>query len=277
MKTILVPTDFSEASKNAIDYAVEMAKAAGAKLILFHAYHIPPTVVDAALIIPSPTELEEDSMKTLRAIRSAVLTKPENKVLTIECVCAYGFAVDEITAHAEKTAADLVIMGMQGAGWLSEKLFGSITTDVMRKCKSPVLSIPEKTHFVIPRRIVFAYDYQPLSASVLDPLAGLATQFNSMLFILNVSADHHTTEMHIKDTFRNIQVEEALEETEHTFHYRTNEDLGDAIGRFVKRQQADMAVMIPKKHSFLANLFKEPATKQAAFHIGVPLLTLPDK
>jgi len=40
MKTILVPTDFSKIARNAIDYAVEIAKLTKAKLILFHVYHV---------------------------------------------------------------------------------------------------------------------------------------------------------------------------------------------------------------------------------------------
>jgi len=40
MKTILVPTDFSSGSENALYYAIEMAKKTHAKIILFHATHL---------------------------------------------------------------------------------------------------------------------------------------------------------------------------------------------------------------------------------------------
>jgi nucleotide-binding universal stress UspA family protein len=274
MKTILVPTDFSEASKNAINYGVEMAKATGTKIILFHAYHVPPTTIDAALVIPSPAELEEGNMKRLQQLRSDLLSKPENTVLTIECVCEYGFAVDEIIRYAEKSRADLVLMGMQGAGWLSEKVLGSITTAVIRQCPSPVLSVGREQRFRKPEKIVLAYDYEPIQPEVLNPLLAFIDLFQSRLFVLNVSASRNQTNDHIRDTFKNVQLDSILEDTEHTFHYRTNEDLIDAIDHFVQRHQAQMVVVIPRKHSFLQNLFREPATKKAAFHISVPLLAL---
>ncbi|MES1181580.1 MAG: universal stress protein, partial [Flavobacterium sp.] len=41
MKTILVPTDFSDAARNASEYAIEYAKEFGYKLLLCHVYHLP--------------------------------------------------------------------------------------------------------------------------------------------------------------------------------------------------------------------------------------------
>jgi nucleotide-binding universal stress UspA family protein len=41
MKTIVVPTDFSDISNNAIDYAVDLAKATGCSILVFHAYQVP--------------------------------------------------------------------------------------------------------------------------------------------------------------------------------------------------------------------------------------------
>ncbi|MBK7818144.1 MAG: universal stress protein [Sphingobacteriaceae bacterium] len=46
MKTILVPTDFSRVSNNAIDYAAELAVFSKSKLILFNSYHIPVAVTE---------------------------------------------------------------------------------------------------------------------------------------------------------------------------------------------------------------------------------------
>jgi nucleotide-binding universal stress UspA family protein len=276
MKTFLVPTDFSEASKNAIEYAVEMAKATGTKIILFHAYHVPPTAIDATIVIPSPAELEEGNRKRLQDLRSEIYTRQENTVLTIECICEYGFAVDEIIRYAQKSEADLIIMGMQGAGWMAEKIFGSITTAVIRQCPVPVLSVGKEQRFHNPEKIVLAYDYKPVRTGILNPLLALTERFASKLFILNVSPDREQTKEHISDTFKNVQLDSIFEDTAHTFHYRTNEDLIEAIDRFAKMQQAQLVVMIPREHAFWQKLFKEPATKRAAFHLSVPVLSIPE-
>ncbi len=68
MKTILVPIDFSEASINALDYAIEIAKLWQAKLILFHAYHIPVAPIEAPVVI-SWDKIEEDCMAALREMK----------------------------------------------------------------------------------------------------------------------------------------------------------------------------------------------------------------
>ncbi|MCW3076063.1 MAG: hypothetical protein JWO32_672, partial [Bacteroidetes bacterium] len=108
MKTILLPTDFSDVSDNAIQYAVEMAKLTQSKLILLHVYHVPIITSDTPMVIPSMDELGEECMQNLQKTKSELLLN-HSADLQIECVCRCGLEVDEIEEYTQQHKVDLII------------------------------------------------------------------------------------------------------------------------------------------------------------------------
>ena len=59
MKTIVVPTDFSAISNNAIDYAVDLAKVTSCSILLFHAYQVPVSMTDVPIVLLSVEDLQK--------------------------------------------------------------------------------------------------------------------------------------------------------------------------------------------------------------------------
>lgn len=278
MKSILAPTDFSKTSHNAVDYAVEIAKLSNAKLILFHVFHVPVIATEVPVIMPSLNDLEKDCLATLSKIKKTILSHNSN--LIIDCVCKCGFAVDEINLFTKNNHVDLIVLGMQGANYLSEKLMGSITTSIISKSKCPVLAIAQPVKFKSIKKIVLACDYlEAKNKSILEPLKEFAKLFNSHIYILNISNEPETVLIHDDQTlkakaFANLGY--SLENTNHSFHNQQNDDVVDGINDFIIKQKMDMVVMIPRTHSLLTNIFHEPKTKRLAFNTDIPLLALHD-
>lgn len=271
MKTILVPTDFSKVSKNAIDYAVEIAQRMKAKLILFHVY-IPVVAADVAVVLPSLDEMGKDCMVELKKIEKSLSLK--HKGLQIECACKCGFVVNEINQFAKEKEIDLIVMGMQGAGYLSEKLVGSNTTMLMRNSKRPVLAIDKHVKFRSIKKIALACDYEDIpNKSILNPLKELTRFFKSHVYILNVVPELEVVPS-AQQAVSGIKLNRAMEDVNHSFHNTENENVIDGINDFVTEGKMDMVVMIPHKHSVLKTIFNEPNTKRMAFHSHVPLLAL---
>lgn len=272
MKTILVPTDFSKISLNAVDYAVQLAIQLKARIILFHTYYM-PIITSDTMVVPPFDELENGCGDSLKKIENNIYKKFGKKV-EIEFKCKYGFPIDEINLYAQEKKADLIVMGMQGAGYLSEKIMGSITTSLIRKSKCPVLAIDRRVKFEPIKKIVLASDFEEISkATILKPLKDLVHFFNSQVFVLNVVPELETVPM-IKKAAEGIKMEHALNDVKHSFYFLQNDDVVDGINDFIAEKKADMVVMIPRKHSFLKNIFNEPETKKIAFHTKVPLLAL---
>ncbi len=270
MKTILVPTDFSKAARNAAEYAVNIAKDINAKVILFHIYHVPISVSEVPVMIITPAELHLDAETLLK--KEAVYLRKKTGV-EVKCIAKMGLAVDEILEEAKN--ATLIIMGMKGANRLSEVLMGSITTATLRKAKTPVLVIPEKATYKKPEKIVFACDYDPKTdVHTLDALKGLMKTFGSKIFVVNVKKKKES--IPVEEAVARIKVESKLNDVEHVYYFPEKEDLVEAINEFVEDKQADMVAIIPHRYNLMERLFHKSISKEMAFHTHVPLLALPD-
>jgi nucleotide-binding universal stress UspA family protein len=268
-----MPTDFSEIAENATRYAVELAKLTGSTLILFHAYHLPVVTTEVPVVIPTLEEIEKDSMGALNEMARKL--KEQHPQLNTKCVVQYGLAVDEISGYEKAHNISMIVMGMHGAGYLSEKLIGSITTSLVRKVKCPVLAINREVSFREIKKIVLACDYKELeNNAVLTPLKEFVSIFKSHIYVVNVVREPAEIIPTTEQAVVGVKLEHALEEVDHTFHFAENEDVVEGINQFVDQENADMVVMIPRMHSVLRNIFHEPHIKQMAFHTHVPLLIL---
>lgn len=148
LKTILMPTDFSENAAAAEPYALELAQQYGAKIVLVNVidesiYY--GNIEQSALLSDTQQWLESirtDAEKRLRAKAGELSVKGGIKV---ETVAGRGNAAQEIEKIATERHADLVVLSTHGFTGFSHLVFGSIAEKVVRSSKVPVLSIkPQK-------------------------------------------------------------------------------------------------------------------------------------
>ena len=274
MKTILAPTDFSESSDNAVNYAAEMAKLTNSKLILLHVYHIPVSSSEVPVVMPVWIDVEQDCMMALENEKLQI-QKIYGPGMEIACVVRMGFDVDEIIKQCVgEMKVDLVVMGMRGAGYLSEKLMGSTATSLAKESNCPVLIINNPVKFKAIKKIVLACDDEKIpSDKILDSLKELADFFKSEIYIVNVI--HKTQKIpSVKMATADIEMGHSLEGIKHSFHFIENEDTINGINDFIAAEKIDMIVIIPRRHKFLDGIFHEGNTKRMAFHTSIPLLTL---
>lgn len=272
MKTILVPTDFTEISKNALEYVIEMVKVMPSKIILFHAYHVPVVATDA-IIVPSMDEVKQLGIAALEDMKKEIQIKC-GKDLQIETLCVQGFAVDEINQYTSTNKVDLIVMGMSGGGYLTEKVIGSITTSLLRESNCPVMAIDKKVKFKTPKKIVLACDYKLIKDTAIVILKEISKLCDAHVYILNVTNEAEPIPADIESSVCGLNLNNTLEEINHSFEFTTNENVVDGINEFINSEQMDMVVMIPRKHSVLNRIFNEPNTKRMAFHTTVPVLAL---
>jgi len=273
MKTILAPTDFSRTARNAINYAAEIARRTRSRLILLHAYHQPVIIAEAPIVMPMPADLEKDCMKRLKKIRYDLLTK-HGRQLDVELICVNGLAVDIIEEYSKKNKTNLIVVGTHGAGYLEEKLLGSVTSALIKSSITPVLSVAAKVKFKSIKNIVLASDYERLeSETALDPLKELASFFKSHIYILNITSEKNGLPT-VSQAVQGLRLEHILEGHSHSFHSVTNKNVVNGINEFVNTHRMDMTVMLPRHRSFIQSIFKKSNSKAMAFHTETPLLTI---
>lgn len=272
MKNILVPTDFSKSAANALDYAIEIAQLTDSNLILFHAYQLPLEANEIS-VTPPVEEIEKQIIKNLKKIERYI-TK-NSKGINVHLEYKFGFPVEEIKLCAEKNKVDLIIMGLHGAGFLKEKLIGSVATVLIKNSRCPVMIINQNVKFRTLKKITFAFDYTEIKdRSILNPVIDFTNLFKSHIYIFNVVKSQLQAVSSISKAVDGMKLAHALQNAEHSFHYSENEDIVEGINRFVLENKIDLVVMVPHKHSPLHNLFNPSQTKKMAFHTRIPLLTL---
>lgn len=267
-----MPTDFSDVAKNAIDFGIELAKISKAKLVLFNVYNIPPLTAAGSMIITS-SDMEKQAMEGLKKIEKGIYHKHGNNV-QVECKCSKGFPVDEIKYYTDEHPTDLIVMGMEGTDYLTEKLFGNITTSLISKTKCPILVIGEQIKFKGIKRIALASDLKELHhKSIYDTVKQFISLFNAELVVLHVASKHNTVPS-VTETISSIELDHALLGIKYSMHQVENNDVLEGINEFIKEKEIDMLIMIPRVHSAIRSLLMESETKRMAFHTKVSLLVL---
>ena len=273
MKTILVPTDFSKTSINAIDYAMEIAKLLKAKLILYHIYHF-PFVATEINSMETEEEVEKSSMLNLKKIKEKLVLK-HGKVIPISCKSNNGNVEDRIHLFTKNNKVDLIVMGIKGGGFLTEKIIGSITTSVLRKAICPVIAVDQKVKFKSIKKIVFACDYtNENNAKILKPLKDIANLFDAHIYVLKIASQFEICPSSAELELKFTDLKKSLKDFDHTFHCTYNVNVVDGINEFVETKKIDMVVMIPHRYTLFEYIFHTPETKKMAFHSNVPLVAL---
>jgi nucleotide-binding universal stress UspA family protein len=271
-KKILVPTDFSDAGRNASEYAVELAKAMQYDVVLFHVFNTPVVVSNDVMspMMVDTVQIEKDIKVRLKE-EATFLQLKHNIEVAYES--ADGMIVDEILEAERAHEPAFIVMGMREAGALSEYILGSTSTDIMLRIHSPLLIVPEKAVFKKIERVVFTHaPHLNLKVEICPDVKDLFERFYSTVYILSVLSNEETAE-HKKPQV-DEQLEKHFENRFHSYHFVENDDVVDGINEFIEKHQIDLVTMLPQKHNFLERLFKEPYTKRLAFHSHIPLLTL---
>jgi nucleotide-binding universal stress UspA family protein len=263
MKTILIATDFSNASHNASVYGVAFAKAINAKVILFNAFMV-PNPAPALNVSISRYDIMMQTDKLL--LDDADILDPNRT--TIEILCDEGLPADAIVNIANEKKVDFIITGMKGRGESLKKIFGSTSTALAKKTEIPLIVVPEKAKFKKLEIVVFANDSLAIDKGIPKYITEITRLFESKLYVVRVIKN--------KKIFK-VNTPRLLQQTEGvtTFEYSTEADISYALNTFIEMNKADMLVMIPHKHIWLKRLFIKSETKDMIFHTHVPLLILP--
>jgi nucleotide-binding universal stress UspA family protein len=136
IRTILVPTDFSEHATYGFRLACAVARDYDARVVLLHVVTPPPIAVyGEGVLPPEPAEPPDRLREQLREIMER---EPE---VATEPQLAEGDAAAEIVRAAGEFGCDLIVMGTHGRTGLGRLLMGSVAEQVVRKAPCPVLTL----------------------------------------------------------------------------------------------------------------------------------------
>ena len=274
MQKILIPTDFSINSLNAIQYAVELYRAKPIKFYILHAFA--DEVYEISM--ESPEEGFADIKDIVYQRSQQTLKNFENKIdkvnseHTFEVISNFGQLVDSVNELVDSENIDLVVMGTKGKTADRQLTFGSNTLQVIKYVKCPVLAVPAVYRDAKPKDILFPTDYMlPYKSRELELLDRITRHFSAKIHFLHVSKFPNIS-LRQKDNKKFL--EDFFRENDTVCQMNAHTDVTEAINTFVIENPIDMLVMVNTRHSYLENILYQSTIEKIGLHIDIPFLVL---
>lgn len=140
MKRILVATDGSQSSAEAIDFAVELAGEHGAELIFVHVVPLLDVVPVTGFDLLGGAYPHEPDAHDHELLEQAAAVAARHGLVSTTALLR-GDTVDEIVAYGDSHDVDLTVVGSRGRGRLANALLGSVSSGVLGESKRPVLIV----------------------------------------------------------------------------------------------------------------------------------------
>lgn len=141
-QTILVPVDFSDASRRALEYAIGFARRVSAQLIVFHAAHLGDVASVDGLGAPGLIGLTKIAHEDARRQMQEFIGPVKVRGLKYETVVQDGSPVSQICDFAKKRDVHLIITATHGRTGFEHLMIGSVAEQVVRRAGRSVLVVP---------------------------------------------------------------------------------------------------------------------------------------
>jgi nucleotide-binding universal stress UspA family protein len=276
MNNFIVPIDFSDASKNAARYAAHITSTmADATLILYNVYESLEYGSDSSPL--STAEGEDEARKSvvdiaLQSVRTEIssLTTANISIVSEKS----NHFLDSLETYVLNNDVQFIVMGTTGSTRLGEMIMGGNTLNIVKRRIVPVIVVPPNARSVSAKNVMLLTDFKDTEFTVpIHTVKSVLNLFKPRLHIVNVDHEHY---VQISEAYQaeRTKLEEKLAEYNPEFYFIRLFDFLDAINQYVTDNQIDMILTFPRRHTFLANVFKTTSTVKLAYHSHVPLVAI---
>ena len=266
MLKILCPTDFSQNSKFAIEYAIDLSNALQAKLYFATSFKV-PTIAGSLRSLDEKirTALEEDLLTFVSEFSDLIKTGIEPSVAVLE-----GNTTDSLLLYSKHAEINLIIMGTLGSSAIANMVTGSITKKMFEKSTIPVLAIPSTTRYnMTSNRFLLSLDSNGIgNKSSIELLKKLKSLPSTTIDVFHMSTKDEVVSLDPKSGELAGIVNEIINVE--------GIDVIKEIKYFVDTNDIGILIMVGRKHSFWERLFLETNTTAELFSTNVPILILPE-
>ena len=270
MKTILVPTDFSECANNALRVATDIARKTDASVHIVHVYERPyfgntelqvNTTANNKIVNKIKEEMEklvaQDFAKGIKIIRHILWDIP----------------ITEIEKYDKVKNADLIVMGSHGCKGWKELFIGSNTEKIVRLSNIPVLVIKEKIEKFEMKNIVFASNFDDHVDKVFIRINKLFNLFDARIHLLKVNTQSHFEKtVHSMKRMRKFARQFHLPEATMTTY--NDDSVEEGIRHFSNTIGADFIAMETHGRTGVAHLINGSITENLVNHVSTPVLSV---
>lgn len=286
IRRILAPVDFSDYSKNACIYALDMAHKLKSDLKIFHVYYAP--IIDLVPITDAYSvqvdmdinlrEMEESARKKLVGFVNDIKSIAKDRGMEdvkISYSLREGIIEDEVAAMAKTYKPGIIVVGTRGKGEKQTEIIGSVVYRICDKTRVPILAIPEKSEFTPDnevRNVVYATEFDDSDFVAIRRLMNILSPFNVNIYCIHIAKEGKKTwdeskmealKHYFKKVKKGVKIECNLLEGSDVF-----KELED----YIKKHNIDLIAISNRKRGLIYRLFNPDITKQLLIRSTMPLL-----
>jgi len=272
---ILIPIDFSETSKIALEHAADLCKKFESKLHLLHVY----TSFNMS-VLPN---LDAVNFKADdQDIKDAITDELNNIGQNLQEKYNIGYSIEvrdgsiskEISKTAVEVKADLIVMGTHGVSGFEEFFLGSNAYRTVTASTVPVLTVQKHAGPCGYDRIVVPIDSSPHTRDKISQVVSIASKFNSRVFLAGLITKDHEEEMNVF-RLKLKQIEEYLDHKGilHESEFVHGDDIAKMTLKFAEEKKANLIVAMTEQEAS-TGLFMGTYAQQVVNHSKVPVLSV---
>ena len=277
MKNILIPTDFSKNSWNAIEYALKFFENSCCNFYLLHVNTINTLVVAETTYMPTQEVIEEAFIKpanvNLKEAINRIKSISKNDKHKFFTLTDYNYFIDSIRKHVSEKKIDIIVMGTKGASGLKKLIVGSNTGDVLTRVHCSTLVVPENAKYVKLKEIAFPTDFSSFySLELLKLILEILDQYQASINILHINKKGVT--LNLDQQINKGYLEDYFANNNFNFHHLTNNNIESAIQSFVEKRKVNLITMVAKNLNYFQRILFHPTIKEISYHTDIPFLVL---
>lgn len=262
MRKILLPTDFSETSFKAGEFACRLFGTGMVEYTLVHAYLKPAF---SHVLLPSMGDPAKTAGNGLRRMERRY--RKLFGTMHLAKKASFGQLHSILNEIVEEQGADFIVMGTQGEGNFGR--IGRNTTAVVTGAALPVIAVPSQWEQEPVKRILLADDGSELTAWTLAPLLAIAKISGAQVAVVHVRAANSGEAIR-----RKALVATLLQDVPHTWEEVAGDRVVEVINDQARLKRTQLVAVIRREKSLLDRILHGSTTKQLALHTSEPLLVL---
>lgn len=276
MKRVLLPTDFSENSISAINYAMKLLNSESCQFYILNVQKASSYITDDMMVVSASStvyktliDAAKKSVEKLIGDLEMNFSNPKHRYYSLVDYDNFADAVNQVVDEYE---IDLIIMGTKGATGIEKMIFGSNTVRVMEHCNIPVLAIPKSCSFsAIDSLVLLTNNLKQLTSQSLLVLNYFVENNQAKLRLLGTGSlsEHKEHEALYSNFLKSHFAESKLD-----FLAASGSNLYSVVHDYVETHSIKLLCVVGKHHSFLERLFSNEPIENLAFKMNLPFLVV---
>ncbi len=273
MYNILIPTDFSENARKAVNYAIWLFQGTDVSLFIYNAYGTNRSDGSMLISIDDILKKEADEKMAKEMARIEDLKSTEMKVNGFVRNCTLTSYIHEVINDWD---IDLIIMGTKGETGIKGKLMGSNASSVIRKVDIPIITVPGTTvlddggEF----NIAFGTDLKPFKGR--DQIAKMIDAMNTDTRKVHLELFYISPEKtEIREESRNY-MDQLCSSGNCQYMNIVDDSIEKGLEHYIDTKKPDLLMLVQRRDSFINRILGNSISHSMLMKAELPMIVLHD-